>query len=86
MIYYPNKVPMTDRLREVVSGSEPDFPYVAMEADLDLYPDSSTPWHWHDYFEFALVARGELMIYTQKGGVRLKNLPLTDCPLAIVFD
>lgn len=73
MIYYPNKVPMTDRLRELVSGSEPDFPYAAMEADLDLYPDRCTPWHWHDYFEFALVARGELMMYTQKGGVRLKK-------------
>lgn len=71
MIYYPNKVPMTDRLREIVSGNEPDFPYVAMEADLKLYPDDCTPWHWHDFFEFALVERGKVEVQTQGTSVVL---------------
>lgn len=71
MILYPNSIMMTDRHREIVQSQEKDFPYTAMEASLNLYAGKSTPWHWHDHFEMAIVLYGRVEVFSQQGSVIL---------------
>lgn len=71
MIVDPNRIIVTDNMREIVQSREADFPYTAMEARLELYPGKSTYWHWHDHFEFGVVQSGVLELCTQQGSTRL---------------
>lgn len=66
MVYYPNSMAAMDRRREIIEQYEPDFPYAAMESELAVYPERSTPWHWHEYFEFVTVMRGCLRLRTPR--------------------
>ena len=67
MIYRPNALQTTERLREIPQGDAQDFPYIAIESDLEGYANRCASWHWHDYFEFVLVSGGdmELSIHNQ---------------------
>lgn len=73
MIQYPNSVPMTERRQEIVQGKTWDFPYTAMEAELTRYAGGSTPWHWHDHFEIAVVHSGCMELCTRQGSILLKE-------------
>lgn len=45
---------------ELLPGFSTDFPYIATRAELDLYLDSSVPWHWHPTVELFYMASGTL--------------------------
>lgn len=72
MIRHPRSVPMTDDSMEIVQAAEQDFPYVAMEAKIELYSERQTPWHWHEYFETGIVSGGTLELCTRQGRVRVQ--------------
>ena len=42
----------------------PDFPYVALRAELDFYREPFVPWHWHNAIELFYVESGELKYHT----------------------
>jgi len=66
MIYHPNAVATTERLREISYGEQQDFPYIGILSDLDCYADRCSSWHWHEYFEFATVHGGTMELCTQR--------------------
>ena len=35
MVFHPNYVPMTERMREIIADQERDFPFVAMDDQLE---------------------------------------------------
>lgn len=72
MVRHPRSVPMTGDLKEIVQGDEQDFPYVAMEARIELYPERQTPWHWHEYFETGVVSGGTMELCTREGRVEIQ--------------
>lgn len=65
MICRTHHVPTTDRLQEIVQSRERDFPYVAMESDLNRFEGLCSPWHWHDHFEFAMIINGSMELQTR---------------------
>lgn len=71
MVIYPNNVLIEDRMRENVQNQAADFPYVAMEANLGIYPGSCAQWHWHDHYELALVHRGRVVLSTERCNAKL---------------
>lgn len=73
MILYERSVTMTENLREIVQAQAPDFPYAAMEADLNLYADRCVPWHWHDHFEFNVIHRGSVILQLERGSFLLRE-------------
>lgn len=73
MVIHERSVIMTENLREIVQAQAPDFPYAAMEAWLHLYADHCVPWHWHDYFEFNVVHRGNVILYLERGSFLLRE-------------
>jgi len=66
MIYRPNALATTEMLREILHETSDDFPYIALESELEHYANHCSSWHWHDYFEFALVQSGEMELHTQQ--------------------
>ena len=73
MILYTNSVPLTPRQRELVRIQSPDFPYSAMEGELTRYPNRGALWHWHDYFEFAVIHRGLVELDLEQESVLLRE-------------
>lgn len=73
MIIRERSVTMTENLREIVQAQAPDFPYAAMEANLNLYADRCVPWHWHDHFEFNAVHRGSVILHLERGSFLLRE-------------
>lgn len=73
MVIYPSNVLIEERMRENVQNQAADFPYVAMEADLGIYPGACAQWHWHDHYEFALVHRGRVTLSIERCSVELKE-------------
>ena len=71
MILHTDSIPLTQRQRELVRIQSPDFPYSAMEGDLTRYPNRGALWHWHDYFEFAVVHRGRVELGLEQASVQL---------------
>lgn len=66
MIYHPNAVATTERLREIPHGDQRDFPYIGILSDLDCYANRCSAWHWHEYLEFATVHGGTMELCTQR--------------------
>lgn len=64
MVLRTRGVNTTDRLREVSPSQTTDFPYLALESDLNLFADRCSPWHWHECFEFAHLASGSMELHT----------------------
>ena len=73
MILHPDDVPLTTRQQELVRIQSPDFPYSAMESELNRYPNQSALWHWHDYFEFAIAYRGGLVLDLEQQSITLSE-------------
>ena len=73
MILYTDSVPLTPRQRELVRIQSPDFPYSAMEGELTRYPNRGALWHWHDYFEFAVIHRGLVELDLEQESVLLRE-------------
>ena len=73
MILYTDSVPLTPRQRELVRIQSPDFPYSAMEGELTRYPNRGALWHWHDYFEFAVIHRGLVKLDLEQESVLLRE-------------
>ena len=73
MILYTNSVPLTPRQRELVRIQSPDFPYSAMEGELTRYPNRGALWHWHDYFEFAVIHRGLVELDLEQESMLLRE-------------
>lgn len=71
MVIYPCAIPMTERQRELVRTQHPDFPYSAMEADLDQFDKRANQWHWHEYFEFSVVHRGQANLGLERESISL---------------
>ena len=51
---------------ELLPDFEPEFPYIASNAELDQYADRSAPWLWHKAIEPFYMESGTLEYYTQK--------------------
>lgn len=73
MILHTDSVPLTQRQRELVRIQSPDFPYSAMEGDLTRYPNRGALWHWHDYFEFAVIHRGRVELGLEQESILLQE-------------
>ncbi len=73
MVFHPNYVPMTERMREIIADQERDFPFVAMDDQLEEYANGATPWHWHDYFEFGTVLEGAFHLSTRMRTATLRE-------------
>ena len=73
MILYTDSVPLTPRQRELVRIQSPDFPYSAMEGELTRYPNRGALWHWHDYFEFAVIHRGLVELDLEQESMLLRE-------------
>ena len=73
MILYPHLVLTAENMQETVPDQESDFPYAAMEADLNLYADRCVPWHWHDHFEFDVMHRGEAILHLERESYLLRE-------------
>lgn len=71
MIHRLQDTPMTEGLMEIPPASLERFPYIAIEANFRLYPGKYCPWHWHDYFEFVVVAQGTVELTTQRHSFRV---------------
>ena len=52
---------------EVLSGMEPDFPYIASYVEFDKYVGGYVPWHWHNEVEMFYLKSGILEYHTPKG-------------------
>lgn len=48
---------------EKLPYSTPDFPYIALRAELDSYREPFVPWHWHNAIELFYMESGELKYY-----------------------
>jgi len=66
MVYHSNALATTEMLREILHETDADFPYIAIESDLEHFTDHCSSWHWHDYFEFAIVVSGSMELHTQQ--------------------
>lgn len=66
MIYHPNALVTTERLREIPQENQQDFPYIAIQSNLERYVDRCSSWHWHEYFELATVHGGTMELSTQR--------------------
>jgi len=64
MILRTQSVPMTEGMREIGPSQDQEFPYSALEADLNLFAGRCSPWHWHSCFEFATVERSSIELQT----------------------
>ena len=53
---------------ELLPDFEPEFPYIASNAELDQYADHSAPWHWHKAIELFYMESGELSFPSGFGG------------------
>lgn len=73
MILYPNDVALSGRTREEVPNQATDFPYAAMEANLNIYPGRCAQWHWHDHFEIGIVHQGRATLDMERGSVTLSE-------------
>ena len=73
MVLHPKYVPITGRMRELIEDQERDFPFVAMDDQLEEYADGATPWHWHDYFEFGTVREGAFELSTRAQTMTLRE-------------
>ena len=72
MIHYPNEIVTTEKMQEIICGEQGDFPYIALESNLEKYADRCTIWHWHDYFEFVTVSGGEVEVCTPRQTLHLR--------------
>lgn len=72
MILRPNDITMAGRTREDVPNQAADFPYVAMEANLNLYSGGYVQWHWHDHFEIGVVCEGRVTLDMEHRSVELR--------------
>lgn len=54
----------TGSREELLPGFEPDFPYIASQAELDKYPGRYVPWHWHRTVELFYMKSGALEYHT----------------------
>ena len=57
-----------DRQEELPEYSE-DFPYIMTRAEIDRFPQSYVPWHWHQAVELFYMESGELEYHTPGGTV-----------------
>lgn len=73
MIRYANSLSLTDALRETMRDGGEDFPFVAIETDLAWFEGRFSPWHWHDYVEFAWVTDGVMECHTPDGVMTLEK-------------
>ena len=73
MVLHKRYVPITERMREMIDDQERDFPFVAMDDQLEEYADGATPWHWHDYFEFGTVCEGAFELSTRSQTMTLRE-------------
>lgn len=71
MIYHMSGLALGERQRENLPGYDADFPYVAMDSEMDRYAGRCSPWHWHEPFEFVMVTGGAIEGYTQRAAYRL---------------
>lgn len=69
MVHHPSGLATTEMLKEILQDTQGDFPYIALESELNLYTDRCSSWHWHDYFEFAVVSSGSMELKTQQQSV-----------------
>lgn len=56
----------TGSKEELLRNFAPDFPYVAVHAELDKYAGRFVPWHWHKAVELFYMQSGILEYYTPK--------------------
>lgn len=73
MIHRPNALATTEKLREIPQAAVEDFPYIAIESDLERYANRCSSWHWHDYFEFATVSGGDMDLSIQNRTLRIAD-------------
>lgn len=66
MINQLSRLALGDARREELQGYDSDFPYTAIIGDMDRYDGRWVPWHWHEPFEFNMVARGTIEISTER--------------------
>lgn len=55
--------------QETLRQVTPDFPYSADVCDLNLFPGSMFPWHWHRELEIFYMRRGALQYHLPSGTV-----------------
>lgn len=72
MITRKKFVPITEHMREMIEDQERDFPFVAMDDQLQEYPNGETPWHWHDYFEFCRACEGSFELCTRSQTLKIR--------------
>lgn len=72
MIRYANSLTLTGALRESLPAEAGEFPFEAIEADLARFEGRFSPWHWHEYAEFAWVLSGVLECHTPGGILTLR--------------
>lgn len=72
MVHYPNEIVTTEKLQEVLRSGRVDFPCITLDSQLEKYAGRCSTWHWHDYFEFGVVAGGEMELCTQRQTLRLR--------------
>lgn len=46
--------------QEILPGFSDDFPHIVSRAEIDRYPGSYAPWHWHGAVELFRIESGEL--------------------------
>lgn len=63
----------TDRMKEVVQSHAQDFPYAAMDVDLEALAGKCAQWHWHEHFEVGIVEKGCLQLCLQRGNISLNE-------------
>lgn len=73
MVHYTNALATTEQLREIPREDQREFPYIAIQSDLEAYADRCSSWHWHDYFEFATVSGGTMELCTQRQNLRISD-------------
>lgn len=72
MIHQARSISMTEKLREIPPAETDDFPYIALDADISLFSDGYSSWHWHEYFEFGTVTGGAMELSTQRRSLVLR--------------
>ncbi len=59
--------------REVFPGNFTDLSHVCNYSDINGYPNSYVPWHWHDAFEVDYIIKGTLELRTSEERVTLEQ-------------
>ena len=54
----------TGSKEEKLPYDNPEFPYLASQAELDFYREPYVPWHWHEAIELFYIESGTLKYYT----------------------